>query len=76
MKPCPTRMEGSMMVADMHYHQNFQTLDSINAQQIWGGEETTTCTSPNKMLGGSSCTVVEDPKSHTGQVLLHQKGQR
>ena len=32
MKPCQTRMEGSMMVAYMHYHDNFQTLDSINAQ--------------------------------------------
>ena len=34
MKPCPTRMEGSMMVAYMHYYKNFQTLDSISAQKI------------------------------------------
>ena len=28
-------MDGPMMVAYMHYHKNFKTLSSINAQQIW-----------------------------------------
>ena len=28
-------MDGPMMVVYMLYHKNFQTLNSINAQQIW-----------------------------------------
>ena len=34
MKQCQTKMDGPMMVVYMHYHKNFQTLNSINAQQI------------------------------------------
>ena len=34
MKQCQTKMDGPMMVVYMHYHKNFQTLNSIDAQQI------------------------------------------